>query len=273
MTKPNPILERLQRLGLTPYEAQVFFELYKRSPQTATGLAKASKVPRGRIYDVLRSLSERGLILEKPVGGSPTLYEYPVWHKGLDRLRHQRDEELKQERMKFEDAYEELVTLLATVNREVEADYKAEERQRLVPVSGAFAQSYYIKKILDGAQATVLTNFTADLLLKYQSSFLDLQKRKVTRTFLLFETELPQVLDIVKGAEVFMLSERFLDSPLISAFKDRRPSMIIVDDEVSVLMLLGHSQDALLVRNPELLQYQQFILNLFKQSGERRVIE
>ncbi|MFW9986607.1 MAG: TrmB family transcriptional regulator [Candidatus Odinarchaeota archaeon] len=273
MVKTKEVVELLQQLGLTPYEAQVFFELYKRSPQNATGLARRSKVPRGRIYDVLRSLIKRELIVEKPIAGSPTLYEYPAWHDGLERLLMEREKQIEQEQSVVLASYKELLSILASVSRKVEEEFETMERQQLIPVSGVIAQDYYIKKILDEAKKAVITNFTAELLLKYKSAFLALRKQKVQRTFLLFETELPQVEDIVQGSEIYVLSEQFLNSPLIRAFKDRRPSMIIVDDEVSVLVLLGHTQDALLVKNPELLQYQIFILSLFKQSAQKRVIE
>ncbi|MFX1562744.1 MAG: TrmB family transcriptional regulator [Promethearchaeota archaeon] len=273
MAKSKEVVELLQQLGLTTYEARVFFELYKQSPQNATVLVKRSKVPRGRIYDVLQSLIKRELIVEKPIAGSPTLYEYPTWHDGLERLLKDREKEIEQKRRVIADSYEELESILASISREVEEESETIERQGLVPISGAIAQSYYIKKILDSAKKAVITNFTAELLLKYKSAFLSLRKQKVKRTFLLFETELPQVEDIVRGAEIYVLSEKFLSSPLISAFKDRRPSMIIVDDEVSILVLLGLTQDALLIRNPELLQYQNFILSIFMQSGQLRMLE
>jgi hypothetical protein len=48
--------------------------------------------------------------------------------------------------------------------------------------------------------------------------------------------------------------------------------MIAVDEKVSVLVLLGHSQDALLVRNPELLQYQMLILARSMQSADRHEV-
>jgi HTH-type transcriptional regulator, sugar sensing transcriptional regulator len=52
--------EQLLILGLTEYEAKVYLELIHHSQIGATTLAKISKVSRGRIYDILDSLIEKG---------------------------------------------------------------------------------------------------------------------------------------------------------------------------------------------------------------------
>jgi predicted transcriptional regulator len=49
-------------LGLTQYEAKVYLALMQRKFFTAAEVARVSTVPRQRIYDVLTSLFERGLV-------------------------------------------------------------------------------------------------------------------------------------------------------------------------------------------------------------------
>jgi DNA-binding MarR family transcriptional regulator len=56
----------LTDLGLTGYESRVYLALVNRSRYTAAQLARESRVPRQRIYDVLSSLTERGLVRALP---------------------------------------------------------------------------------------------------------------------------------------------------------------------------------------------------------------
>ncbi|MCW2944799.1 MAG: Transcriptional regulator, TrmB [Actinoallomurus sp.] len=57
---------QLTDLGLTGYEARAYVALVSRSRYTAAQLARESRVPRQRIYDVLSGLTERGLVRALP---------------------------------------------------------------------------------------------------------------------------------------------------------------------------------------------------------------
>ena len=59
-------LERLQRLGLTSYEARAYLALLRRDSSTAAETARLAGLPRQRVYDVLSSLVEKGLAVTKP---------------------------------------------------------------------------------------------------------------------------------------------------------------------------------------------------------------
>lgn len=61
-------LENLMNLGLTRYEAAVYLALLERQDFTPSQLATQAKVPRQRIYDVLRGLCDRNLALERHSG-------------------------------------------------------------------------------------------------------------------------------------------------------------------------------------------------------------
>ena len=61
-------LENLTNLGLTRYEAAVYLALLERQDFTPSQLATHAKVPRQRIYDVLRVLCDRNLALERRSG-------------------------------------------------------------------------------------------------------------------------------------------------------------------------------------------------------------
>jgi sugar-specific transcriptional regulator TrmB len=56
------MIEELRQLGLTEYEARVYSALLKLKTATGGQIAGESKVPHGKTYESLRSLSEKGLI-------------------------------------------------------------------------------------------------------------------------------------------------------------------------------------------------------------------
>jgi len=47
-------------LGLSPYEARAYLVLLERGESKASMVATASRIPRGRIYEVLESLHAKG---------------------------------------------------------------------------------------------------------------------------------------------------------------------------------------------------------------------
>ena len=59
----NELYELLRRLGLTSYEAKAYAALISSGSLTATELASRSEIPQPRVYDVVRSLMEKGLIM------------------------------------------------------------------------------------------------------------------------------------------------------------------------------------------------------------------
>jgi sugar-specific transcriptional regulator TrmB len=58
--------EDLQKLGLTEYEAKAYIALLQEGTATGTLISKKSLVPQGKIYETLRKLIDKGLVLEKP---------------------------------------------------------------------------------------------------------------------------------------------------------------------------------------------------------------
>jgi sugar-specific transcriptional regulator TrmB len=71
-------------LGLTPYESQAYISLMIYGPLSPSELAKKSDIPRPRAYDVLRSLMEKGLLMEQ--SGKPSIYTAISPEQGLRNL-------------------------------------------------------------------------------------------------------------------------------------------------------------------------------------------
>lgn len=59
-------MDRLVRIGLTQYEARVYVALIRRDGSSAADMARLTRVPRPRVYDVLDSLVAKGLAVQRP---------------------------------------------------------------------------------------------------------------------------------------------------------------------------------------------------------------
>ena len=77
-------LERLQRLGLTSYEARAYLALLRRDTSTAVETARLANLPRQRVYDVLSSLVEKGLASTRP--GKAVKYSATPPEQALEHL-------------------------------------------------------------------------------------------------------------------------------------------------------------------------------------------
>ena len=73
-----------KQLGLTPYESRAYISLVMHGPMSPSEVARKSDIPRPRAYDVLRSLMEKGLLIEH--SGKPSLFASVEPAQGLKDL-------------------------------------------------------------------------------------------------------------------------------------------------------------------------------------------
>jgi len=73
-----------KQLDLTSYESQAYVSLVMHGPMSPSELAQKTGVPRPRVYDVLRSLMEKGLLIEQ--SGKPPIYSPVEPSQGLRNL-------------------------------------------------------------------------------------------------------------------------------------------------------------------------------------------
>lgn len=67
------VIEKLQRIGLTEYEAKAYLALLSTHLNTATKVAEKSGVPRTKIYMILESLANKGWV--RIYSGVPLLFK------------------------------------------------------------------------------------------------------------------------------------------------------------------------------------------------------
>lgn len=99
----------LRDLGLSEYEARAYRALLSTSPSTAKELSRASDVPMGRVYDVLKDLEQRGLARSQ-AASRPKKYVAVEPEAALDRLLDAKREELQEQAAQYEATVGELET-------------------------------------------------------------------------------------------------------------------------------------------------------------------
>ncbi len=83
----DEIVGGLRKLGLTEYEAKSYAALVGLGEATAREVHEASGVPRTRVYDILKDLTEKGFA--EFVQGSPTYYRAIEPERVIDRLKEE----------------------------------------------------------------------------------------------------------------------------------------------------------------------------------------
>jgi sugar-specific transcriptional regulator TrmB len=80
----NHATEKLRQLGLTEYEVQAYLALVEGDQMTAEEIARNAKIPVPRVYGVLESLNNLGLIVI--LKGRPKKFEIISPSEGLQKL-------------------------------------------------------------------------------------------------------------------------------------------------------------------------------------------
>ncbi|HTX43308.1 MAG TPA: helix-turn-helix domain-containing protein [Methanocella sp.] len=83
------VLDKLQKLGLTEYEARAYLYLLSDHMNSAAKLSKKSGVPRTKIYETLESLEAKGWI--RIYSGVPLLFRAVDPRKVLEKIKKEQD--------------------------------------------------------------------------------------------------------------------------------------------------------------------------------------
>jgi sugar-specific transcriptional regulator TrmB len=79
------IIDGLKKIGLAEYEARAYAALVGLGEANAREIHEASKVPRTRIYDILRELTNKGFV--EFITGSPNYYRVVEPDSVMDKIR------------------------------------------------------------------------------------------------------------------------------------------------------------------------------------------
>ena len=105
----------LKELGLNSYEENVYLTLLKFGPLTAPKIAKLSKVPYGRIYDVLQSLERKGFV--KVISKAPKVFVAEDPEKSIEIYINRKIRELENKIREIREKGKELIEKLREIER------------------------------------------------------------------------------------------------------------------------------------------------------------
>jgi len=255
------LINKLRSIGLTEYESKVFFSLFKKSPQGASMLVEDAGISRGRIYEVLKELEKKKLIIVNISKGTSNTYELAEYPKCLLNFKDQFFTNLRKD-------FEEIESILRKTKRET-VESVLEDIDGLFVLKTENSTNYYVKKLIEEAKEEFLTNFTGKLLLKYKSSFLKTKDSAIKRKFIVteFDKDRDNLKEILEDAEVHSIGIKNLNIPIMKVFKDIRPSMVISDDNTGIILFSESAKDALYVKNHSFLGFQKQVLNQFIEGA------
>jgi HTH-type transcriptional regulator, sugar sensing transcriptional regulator len=107
------IINKIERLGFTTYEAKVFLVLYKGYRMSAADIAKQAKIPRTSVYDILKSFSKKGLCNEVK---TPVKSVYEVIDSKVieDKIKIEIEQEHKKKMLAVDDCFTSIKPLYKT---------------------------------------------------------------------------------------------------------------------------------------------------------------
>ena len=256
----------LEELGLNQYEVKTYLSLYKTSPQNASTISKDSGVPRGRIYDVLQSLTDKNLVSAQTIKGKANTYMILPPNESLEAYMKTRLQEIDAEKKRVEESYTELTEVLSTIEQ---IEGSEDDHQPVLIVKGKQAKDTYLRKLFRDAKTSILCNFNNQLIQRYREIIREAADRDIKLTFLLPEHEYRQVEAIIGDQTVYTVAQDKLENQALSILGQVRPPVSIIDEEIGIVFIYD-SDDALIIRNRELLRQTVFVLDFFKNIADKQ---
>jgi sugar-specific transcriptional regulator TrmB len=164
---PEDLLNQVsERIDLTDYEVEAYLTVLDHGDVTATELATVTDIPQSRIYDVLRSLNERGLI---------DIHETrPMKAIALDPKNI------------FNETLESLSTLSAELRHQYTVPDRSEEAAYLIKSKPSLERR--IRKIMEGAEFELIASLPPSVLETFHEGLGNAQDRTVTTELVLSPT-------------------------------------------------------------------------------------
>lgn len=168
------IMARLKNLGLTLYEAKAYVTLVKKGVMTSTEIAKEAKIPQPRVYDVLRGLEEKGLVLVSE--GRPKLYRAEEPRIALRRLIERIEKRIKED-------YEATVLYLESI-------YMGEAREfyeEIWRIEGAGKIKDKLYEVINNAEYELLISAYKHVLNDLRNNLKRLSRRGVSICLVMYD--------------------------------------------------------------------------------------
>jgi len=211
------VVEKLQRIGLTEYEAKVYLSLLTNHVNSAAKLSEKSGVPRTKIYQVLESLERKGWI--RIYSGIPLLFRAVDPGDVFEKIKKNYGEFLQ--------------SIQATLDREV-----MEMKEKFVILKFDVGLRS-LKEEMRKAKTIWINNATMDFLKKVSDTFsedaevrvlLFPGEKKIDGKNVQFREAGVKIVCMVRNKEVPSMSITLNESRTFTVFEDPLNHQYIVDE-------------------------------------------
>jgi len=211
------VVEKLQKVGLTEYEAKAYLSLLGDHLNTATKLSEKSGVPRTKIYQVLESLERKGWI--RIYSGIPLLFKAVDPRDAFEKIKKNYDEFLQ--------------SIQATLDKEV-----TEMKEKFVILKFDVGLRS-LKDEMRKAKTIWINNATTDFLKKVNDTFsedtevrvlLFPEERKTGDKNVQFREAEVKIVCMVRNKEVPSMSITLDESRTFTVFEDPVSHQYVVDE-------------------------------------------
>lgn len=172
------ILSALQDLGLTRSEARVYVALVARGVSAATDIARDARIPHPRIYDIIASLSDKGLV--KIQTGKRRKYKATKPDIAFERL-------LKRFRERGELVTQYLSKIYNNVKKEIPSVWMLKGRNNIIDK---------ISEILDKAENEILLAIPANMLGTLKKHLKRAERKGVVTSLVIYPKEKERQIDV-----------------------------------------------------------------------------
>lgn len=138
-------VKRLQKVGLTEYEAKAYLSLLNDHVTTATKLSENSGVPRTKIYSVLEALADKGWI--KIYSGVPLLFKAVDPKEVFERIEEEYSVFLESVQMTLDKEVNEMKEKFVIKKFDLGFDNFKEEIKKAKTVQISNPTTDFIKKV------------------------------------------------------------------------------------------------------------------------------
>jgi sugar-specific transcriptional regulator TrmB len=212
------VVEKLQRVGLTEYEAKAYLALLNTHLSTATRVSEKSDVPRTKIYSVLEALKNKGWV--RVYSGVPLLFQAVEPLRVFEKAKEDYAEFLESVQTTLKKEVNDMKEKFVIKRFDIGLEGLKEEIKKAKTVEINNATASFIKKVSDA--------FRADAMVKVLM-FPDEAKPSSMQRVQFKQAEVA-IVTIMRNKEVPSMSIILDEGRTFTAFQDPVDHKYIVDE-------------------------------------------
>ena len=211
------VVKKLQRIGLTEYEAKAYLALLNAHLNTATKISDRSGVPRTRIYSVLESLGQKGWI--RIYSGVPLLFKAVDPREVFEIIKEDYTQFLESLKTTLKEEVNDVKEKFVIKRFDIGLESLKEEMRKSRTIEINNATATFVKKVSDA--------FKEDVMVKV---LLFPNESKVNIKNVQFKQAEVGIVSIVRNKEVPSMSITLDESRTFTVFQDPIDHRYIVDE-------------------------------------------